>query len=137
MFAQVSVDNFIPAVFYKAVAELVHRIYADKSKPQTAGVPKMKQCAYSSERERIIADAICPVASELRLIDVADLVSMLRFERNGDLSDLVASAAELVLPSWNHHAGDWRRLLSRLERAAARCSRSGNPAERLDDICTD
>jgi hypothetical protein len=55
----------------------------------------MKQCAYSSERERIIADAICPVASELRLIDVADLVSMLRFERNGDLSDLVASAAEL------------------------------------------
>jgi flagellar biosynthetic protein FlhB len=38
MFAQVSVDNFIPAVFYKAVAELVHRIYADKSKSQTAGV---------------------------------------------------------------------------------------------------
>ncbi|MEQ8305090.1 MAG: flagellar biosynthesis protein FlhB [Hoeflea sp.] len=37
MFAQVSVDNFIPAVFYKAVAELVHRIYADKSRPQTAG----------------------------------------------------------------------------------------------------
>jgi len=32
MFAQVSVDNFIPAVFYKAVAELVHRIYAVKSK---------------------------------------------------------------------------------------------------------
>ncbi|EDQ34574.2 hypothetical protein HPDFL43_00215 [Hoeflea phototrophica DFL-43] len=55
----------------------------------------MKQCAYSSERERIIADAICPVASELRMIDVADLVSMLRFERNGDLADLVASAAEL------------------------------------------
>ncbi len=28
MFAQVSVDNFIPPVFYKAVAELVHRVYA-------------------------------------------------------------------------------------------------------------
>jgi flagellar biosynthetic protein FlhB len=40
MFAQVSVDNFIPAVFYKAVAELVHRIYADKTKPQTAGARK-------------------------------------------------------------------------------------------------
>ena len=37
MFAQVSVDSFIPQVFYKAVAELVHRIYADKSKPKRAG----------------------------------------------------------------------------------------------------
>jgi flagellar biosynthetic protein FlhB len=30
IFAQVSVDNFIPPVFYKAVAELVHRIYSAK-----------------------------------------------------------------------------------------------------------
>jgi len=28
MFAQVSVDSFIPPAFYKAVAELVHRVYA-------------------------------------------------------------------------------------------------------------
>jgi flagellar biosynthetic protein FlhB len=36
MFAQVSVDNFIPPVFYKAVAELVHRIYGQTKvhKPQ-------------------------------------------------------------------------------------------------------
>lgn len=33
MFAQVSVDNFIPTEFYKAVAELVHRVYQLKSKP--------------------------------------------------------------------------------------------------------
>jgi flagellar biosynthetic protein FlhB len=31
MFAQVSVDSVIPAVFYKAVAELVHRVYALRS----------------------------------------------------------------------------------------------------------
>lgn len=37
MFAQVSVDSFIPPVFYKAVAELVHRIYSDRSKLKTAG----------------------------------------------------------------------------------------------------
>ena len=37
MFAQVSVDNFIPPAFYKAVAELVHRIYSTKSKPKSAG----------------------------------------------------------------------------------------------------
>jgi flagellar biosynthetic protein FlhB len=32
MFAQVSVDSVIPSVFYKAVAELVHRVYAAKTK---------------------------------------------------------------------------------------------------------
>lgn len=31
MFAQVSVDSVIPSVFYKAVAELIHRVYAAKS----------------------------------------------------------------------------------------------------------
>lgn len=55
----------------------------------------MKSSSFSAEREKIVADAICTVASELRLIDVADLISMLRFERHGDLADLVASAAEM------------------------------------------
>lgn len=38
MFAQVSVDSVIPSVFYKAVAELIHRVYAkqNKSIPATA-----------------------------------------------------------------------------------------------------
>jgi flagellar biosynthetic protein FlhB len=36
MFAQVSVDSVIPPVFYKAVAELIQRIYASKSKPRRA-----------------------------------------------------------------------------------------------------
>ncbi len=31
MFAQVSVDNVIPSVFYKAVAELIHRVYSLKA----------------------------------------------------------------------------------------------------------
>ena len=46
-------------------------------------------------REKIIAEAISPVATELRLLDAADLVSLLRFECYGNLSDLVSSAAEL------------------------------------------
>jgi flagellar biosynthetic protein FlhB len=33
MFAQVSVDSVIPAVFYKAVAELIQRIYASRKTP--------------------------------------------------------------------------------------------------------
>ncbi|MCM2396098.1 flagellar biosynthesis protein FlhB [Rhizobium sp. S95] len=32
MFAQVAVDNVIPSAFYKAVAELVHRVYAARAK---------------------------------------------------------------------------------------------------------
>ncbi|MGV1759391.1 MULTISPECIES: hypothetical protein [Rhizobium] len=55
----------------------------------------MKKCPYSAEREKILAEAISPVASELRLLDAADLISLLRFERYGNLADLVASAAEL------------------------------------------
>lgn len=55
----------------------------------------MRKCTYSAQRERIVAEAISPVASELRLLDAADLVSLLRFECYGNLADLVASAAEL------------------------------------------
>jgi flagellar biosynthetic protein FlhB len=36
MFAQVSVDSVIPPVFYKAVAELIHRVYA--ARPQNRRV---------------------------------------------------------------------------------------------------
>lgn len=55
----------------------------------------MKTCPYSAEREKIVAEALRPVATELRLIDAADLVSLLRYERWGNLADLVSSAAEL------------------------------------------
>lgn len=55
----------------------------------------MKKCSYTDQRERIVAEAISPVASELRLLDAADLISILRLELYGNLSDLVSSAAEL------------------------------------------
>lgn len=55
----------------------------------------MKKNPFSEQRERILAEAISPVATELRLLDAADLISLLRFERRGNLADLVASAAEL------------------------------------------
>ena len=55
----------------------------------------MRKCSYSAQREKIVAEAIGPVATELRLLDAADLVSLLRFECYGNLADLVASAAEL------------------------------------------
>lgn len=55
----------------------------------------MKKNPFSEQRERILAEAISPVATELRLLDAADLIALLRFERRGNLADLVASAAEL------------------------------------------
>ena len=55
----------------------------------------MKKCPYTSQREQIVAEAISPVASELRLLDAADLISLLRFELYGNIADLVSSAAEL------------------------------------------
>ncbi|WP_018859698.1 hypothetical protein [Rhizobium sp. 42MFCr.1] len=55
----------------------------------------MKKCPYSAQREKILAEAISPVATELRLLDASDLISLLRFEYYGNLSDLVSSAAEL------------------------------------------
>ncbi|CCM74408.1 hypothetical protein [Rhizobium mesoamericanum] len=55
----------------------------------------MKKCPYSTQREKILAEAISPVATELRLLDASDLISLLRFEYHGNLSDLVSSAAEL------------------------------------------
>jgi hypothetical protein len=55
----------------------------------------MRKTAHSAEREKIVAEALSPVATELRMIDAADLVSLLRYERWGNISDLVTSAAEL------------------------------------------
>jgi len=55
----------------------------------------MKKCTYSTEREIIVAQAISPVASELRLLDAGDLISLLRLECYSSLADLVSSAAEL------------------------------------------
>jgi flagellar biosynthetic protein FlhB len=38
MFAQVSVDSVIPPVFYKAVAELIQRIYSSKNRSRRASL---------------------------------------------------------------------------------------------------
>ncbi|MFD2344287.1 hypothetical protein [Sinorhizobium terangae] len=55
----------------------------------------MKKCEFSEKREQIVAEAIRPVATELRLVDAADFIALLRFESHASLADLVESAAEL------------------------------------------
>ncbi|THF50814.1 hypothetical protein [Allorhizobium terrae] len=55
----------------------------------------MKKCKYTTDREKLVAEFLSPIASELRLLDAADLISFLRFDYLGNISDLVSSAAEL------------------------------------------
>jgi hypothetical protein len=55
----------------------------------------MDRQAHSEAREVIVAKAIENVVSELRMIDVADYVAYIKLERFANISDLVASAAEL------------------------------------------
>jgi hypothetical protein len=55
----------------------------------------MDRQPFSETREMIVAKAIENVVSELRLVDVADYVAYIKLERFANISDLVASAAEL------------------------------------------
>ncbi|WP_028032519.1 hypothetical protein [Chelativorans sp. J32] len=55
----------------------------------------MNRQPHSYEREIIVAKAIEGVASELRLIDLADYVAFIRLESMASIADIVESAAEL------------------------------------------
>lgn len=48
-----------------------------------------------NRRERILAQHIADVCSELRLIDVVDLVVLIKTERHANIDDLISSSAEL------------------------------------------
>jgi hypothetical protein len=51
------------------------------------------------EREQIIADALVDFASELRLTDAAELMSMIRNDHAANIADLVNSSTELFFKS--------------------------------------
>ena len=55
----------------------------------------MNRQPHADTRESIVANAIGEVVGELRLIDVADYIALIRLEHFACLSDLVDSAAEL------------------------------------------
>lgn len=52
---------------------------------------------HTSSREIIVANAIREVVNELRLVDPADYIALIRLESMASLSDIVMSAAELYL----------------------------------------
>ena len=51
--------------------------------------------SYTLAREKALADGIKDVASDLRLIDVADLIAFIRTEQFGNVGSLVNSSTEL------------------------------------------
>lgn len=68
----------------------------------------------TSDRERIIADALVEVASELRLIDAAELMLMIRNDHAANLADVVNSSTELYFQPGtlryalsSHYRADW------------------------------
>ena len=102
LYAAVEVDRPIPADFYRAVAEIVHLIQQRKDgmgPPRTLrATPRARQRG-PLERERIIADALVDVASELRLTDAAELILMIRNDHAANIADLVNSSTELFYKS--------------------------------------
>lgn len=55
----------------------------------------MNRQPHFEQREIIVAEAIREFVSELRMVDVGDLIAYIRLERLATLADLVESAAEL------------------------------------------
>ena len=86
------------------------------------GQPRRRQVR-SVDRERIIANALIDVASELRLTDAAELVAMIRNDHAANLADLVNSSTELFFKS-----GTLRYALS----ASVTAPWDGTPVVSLD-----
>ncbi len=61
----------------------------------TKGVDSGRRPLSRLDRERIIAEALIDVASELRLTDVAELITLIRNDQDANLADLVNSSTEL------------------------------------------
>ena len=101
----------------------------------------MDRQAHSGDREIIVAKAIENVVAELRMVDVADYVAYIKLERFANISDLVASAAELYfMPGTLRlgHGGEARRPERRrgsLARGSTLGSRSARPQGHLRVTC--
>lgn len=55
----------------------------------------MNRHPHSPARDVIVANAIRPLADELRMIDVADYVAFIKLESMASIADIVETAAEL------------------------------------------
>lgn len=71
----------------------------------------MRSLQFSTERETIIADNLCEVVADLRLVDPADYIAFIRCELFANVADIVNSATELHFVPGTlglGHGGDFR-----------------------------
>ncbi len=61
--------------------------------------PRQTRARRGLDGERIIANALIDVASELRLTDVAELINLIRNDQEANLADLINSSTELFYRS--------------------------------------
>lgn len=54
-----------------------------------------QRCKHTKKREMALAEGVKELASELRLVDVVDLITFIRSERFANVAHLVNSSAEL------------------------------------------
>ncbi len=65
----------------------------------TKGIAGVRRARLGLDQERIIANALIDVASELRLTDVTELINLIRNDQEANLADLVNSSTELFYQS--------------------------------------
>ena len=63
-------------------------------KTKGAGMIKRQQC-YTHAFEQIIADGLTQVASELRLVELPEILTLIRNGQNINIADIVNSSSEL------------------------------------------
>ena len=90
---------------------------------QAVNAAARPRSSHVDEPERIIADALIDVASELRLIDAAELMAMVHNDDAANIADLVNSSTELFFKS-----GTLRYALS----ASYKAPWDGTPVIALD-----
>ena len=98
MYDRVEVDMMIPAEFYRVIAELIHFLNRTRrSGPDTVKASRVcsRHRIRAQPASRRSPKALADVATELRLVNVIDLIGYVQGERAANIEDLVHSSAEL------------------------------------------
>lgn len=70
----------------------------------------VKRCEHTLDREKVLAQGIKDVASELRSVDAVDLIAFIRTEQFANVRSLVSSATELFFKPGTIQFGSWAEV---------------------------
>ena len=131
----VSVDSMIPPEFYRTIAEIIHLIQTQEEqlahrKTRTTRMTVEAAKTHFRAVEKIIAESVVDVATELRLADVCDLMLFIRCEQTANIEDLVNSSTELYFKNGTLKYALVGRLQRPMGRLADHSARYGVPPRR-------